>query len=54
MAFGESFGGTEGTDEDEVAFDFGYEILTLDFDFLGDDGFGWGVGWRCENPKNWL
>ena len=40
MAFGESFGGTGGTDEDEVAFDFGYEILTLDFDFLGEDDFG--------------
>ena len=40
MAFGECSGGTGGTDEDEVAFDFDYEILTLDFDFLGEDGFG--------------
>ena len=42
VAFGESSGGTGGTDEDEdeVAFDLGSEILTLDFDFLGKDGFG--------------
>ena len=40
MVFGESSGGTGGSCEDEVAFDFGYEILTLDFDFLGEDGFG--------------
>ena len=39
MAFGESSGGTEGIDEDEVAFDFGSEILTLDFDFLCEEGF---------------
>ena len=40
MAFGESSGGTGGTDEDEVAFDFGSKILTLDFGFFGEDGFG--------------
>ena len=40
MAFGKSSSGTGGTYEDEVAFDFGSEILTLDFDFLGEDGFG--------------
>ena len=40
MAFGESFDGTGGTDEDEVAFDFGSKILTLDFGFFGEDGFG--------------
>ena len=42
VAFGESSGGTGGTDEDEdeVAFDLGSEILTLDFYFLGEDGFG--------------
>ena len=50
MAFGESSGSTGGTDE--VAFDVGSESLTLDFDFLGEDGLGGGVGWRCENPKN--
>ena len=33
MAFGESFGGTGGTDEDEVGCDIGSEIFTLDFDF---------------------
>ena len=40
MAFGESSRGTGGTDEDEVAVDFGSEILTLDFDFFGEEGFG--------------
>lgn len=40
VAFGESSGRTEGTDEDEVTFDFDSEILTLDLDFLGDDVFG--------------
>ena len=40
MAFGESSGGTRGTDEDEGGFDFGFEIFTLDFDFLGEEGFG--------------
>ncbi|KAH9649263.1 hypothetical protein KPL70_025918 [Citrus sinensis] len=40
VAFGESSGGAGGTDEEEVSFDFGSEILTLDFDFLGKDGFG--------------
>ena len=40
VAFGESSGGTEGTDEDEVGFDFSSEIFTLDFDFLGEEGFG--------------
>ena len=40
MAFGESSGGTKGTNEDEVSFNVGYEILTLDFDFLGEEGFG--------------
>ena len=40
MAFGESFEGTGGTDEDEVGFGFGYEICTLDLDFLGEEGFG--------------
>ena len=40
MAFGESSGGTGGTYEDEVAFDFGSDILTLDLDFLGEDGCG--------------
>ena len=44
MAFGESFGGIGGTEEDEVAFGIGSEILTLDFDFLGEDAFSWGVG----------
>ena len=29
MAVGESSEGTGGTDEDEVGFDFGYEIFTL-------------------------
>ena len=37
MAFGESSG---GTGEEGEAFDCGSEILTLDFDFLGEDGFG--------------
>ena len=37
MAFGESSGGIGGTD---VVFYFGSKILTLDFDFLGEDGFG--------------
>ena len=40
MAFGESSGGIRGTNEDEVGFDFGSEIFTLDFDFLGEEGFG--------------
>ena len=40
MAFGEPSGGTRGIDEDEVVLDCGYEILTLDFDFLGEDGLG--------------
>ena len=40
MAFGESSGGTGGTNEDEVGFDFDPEIFTLDFDFLGEKGFG--------------
>ena len=39
MAFGESSGGTGGT-EDEVGVDFGSEIFTLDFDFLGQEGCG--------------
>ena len=42
VAFGESSGGTGGTDE--VAFDVGSEILTSDFDFLGEDGLGKGIG----------
>ena len=37
MVFGESSG---GTDEDEVGFDFAFEILTLDLEFLGEEGFG--------------
>ena len=40
MAFGESSGGTRGTDEDEVGFGFGSEIFTLDLDFLGEESFG--------------
>ena len=40
MTFSESFGGTGGTDEDGVGFDFGSEIFTLDLDFLGEEGFG--------------
>ena len=40
MAFGESSGGTGGTNEDEVVLDCGFEILTLDFDFLGEVGLG--------------
>ena len=40
MAFVESSEGTGGTDEDEVGFDFGFEIFTLDLDFLGEEGFG--------------
>ena len=40
MAFGECFGGTRGTKEDEVSFDFSSEILTLDFNFLGEEYFG--------------
>ena len=40
MAFGESSGGTGGTYEDEVGVDFGYEIFTLDFDFLSEEGCG--------------
>ena len=40
MAFGESSGGIGGTDEDEVGFDLGSEIFTLDFDFLGEEGCG--------------
>ena len=26
--------------EDEVGFDFGFEIFILDFDFLSEEGFG--------------
>ena len=37
MAVGESSG---GTGKDEVALGFGSEILNLDLDFLGEDGFG--------------
>ena len=40
MAYGESSEGTGGIDEDEVGFHFGYENFTLDFDFLGEEGFG--------------
>ena len=36
--------GASGTEEDEVGFDFGSEIFTLDFDVLGEEGFGWGGG----------
>ena len=38
MAFSESSGGTRGIDEDEVGFDFGSEIFTLDFDFFSEEG----------------
>ena len=40
MAFGESSGGIENGE----TFDCGSEILTLDLDFFGEDGFGGGVG----------
>ena len=30
----------EQYDDDEVGFDFGSEIFTLDLDFLGEEGFG--------------
>ena len=40
VACGESSGGTGGVDEEEVGFVFGFEIFTLDFDFLGEEGFG--------------
>ena len=35
---------TGGTNEDEVGFDFGSKIFTLDLDFLAEEGFGCGVG----------
>ena len=34
-----------------MVFDFGSEILTLDIDFLGEEGFGGGVGWRRQNGQ---
>ena len=36
MSCGDSSGGI--VEEEEVAFGRGLEILTLDFDFLGEDG----------------
>lgn len=50
MAFGESSGRIGEVDEDEVVddlgFDFGCEILTLDFERRGDADVGGGMGWR--------
>ena len=40
MACGESSEGIGETDEDEIGFDFGSKIFTLDLDFLGEEGFG--------------
>ena len=34
-----------------MVFDFSSEILTLDFDFLNEEGFGGGVGWRRQNGQ---
>ena len=38
MSCGKSSGGMVKVEEDEGTFGCGYEILTLDFDFLGEDG----------------
>ena len=48
MSGGDPSGGIVEVEEEEVAFGLGSEILTLDLDFLGDDG------WRWDKPKNWL
>ena len=37
MSGGDSSGGIVEVEEEEVAFGRGLEILTLDFDFLGED-----------------
>ena len=37
MSCGKSSGGMVEVEEDEGTFGFGLEILTLDFDFLGED-----------------
>ena len=38
MSCGKSSGGMVEVEEDEGTFGFGSEILTLDCDFLGEDG----------------
>ena len=38
MSCGDSSGGIVDVEEEEVAFGRGSEILTLDLDFLGEDG----------------
>ena len=38
MSCGDFFGGIVEVEEEEVAFGRGSEILTLDLDFLGEDG----------------
>ena len=38
MSCGDSSGGIVEVEEEEVAFGHGSEILTLDLDFLGEDG----------------